>query len=113
MARENRSWGYDRIVGALANLGYHVSVQTVGNVLRRHGMSLVPERKHTTTWAEFIRTHVALLAATGFFTVEVLTLRELVTYYVLFFIHLEAAMWTSLASPPIRTSHGCSRSPAM
>jgi hypothetical protein len=24
MARENRSWGYDRIVGALANLGYTV-----------------------------------------------------------------------------------------
>jgi hypothetical protein len=37
MAKENRSWGYDRIVGALANLGYHVADQTVGNVLRRHG----------------------------------------------------------------------------
>ena len=47
-------------------------------------------RKRTTTWAEFIRTHLALLAATDFFTVEVLTLRELVTYYVLFFIHLES-----------------------
>ena len=32
MAKENRSWGYDRIVGALANLGYEVSDQTVGNV---------------------------------------------------------------------------------
>src|SRR6266700_5804470 len=30
MAQENRSWGYDRIVGALANLGYTVSDQTVG-----------------------------------------------------------------------------------
>jgi putative transposase len=88
MARENRSWGYDRIVGALANLGYRVSDQTVGNVLRRH--SPAPERKRTTTWAEFIRTHLALLAATDFFTVEVLTLRGLVTYYVLFFIHLES-----------------------
>jgi putative transposase len=29
MARENRSWGYDRIVGALANLGYTVSDQAV------------------------------------------------------------------------------------
>jgi putative transposase len=38
--------------------------------------------------AEFIRTHLALLAATDFLTVEVLTLRGLVTYYVLFFIHL-------------------------
>jgi len=32
MAKENRSWGYDRIVGALANLSYEVSDQTVGNV---------------------------------------------------------------------------------
>jgi len=28
MARENSGWGYDRIVGALANLGYTVSDQT-------------------------------------------------------------------------------------
>ncbi len=33
MADENRSWGYDRIVGALANLGHEISDQTVGNVL--------------------------------------------------------------------------------
>ena len=31
-----------------------------------------------------------MLAGTDFFTVEVLTLRGLVTYYVLFFIHLES-----------------------
>jgi hypothetical protein len=35
MAEENRSWGYDRIVGALANLGYTISDQTVGNILKR------------------------------------------------------------------------------
>jgi hypothetical protein len=90
MAKENRSWGYDRIVGALANLGHEVSDQTVGNVLRRHGLSPAPERKHTTTWAEFIQAHLAVLAGTDFFTAEVLTLRGLVTYYVLFFIHLES-----------------------
>ena len=28
MAKENRSWGYDRIVGALANLGHEVSEET-------------------------------------------------------------------------------------
>jgi putative transposase len=38
----------------------------------------------------FIRTHLALLAGTDFFTAEVLTLRGLVTYYVLFFIRLES-----------------------
>ncbi len=38
MASENRGWGYDRIAGALANLGYDISDQTVGNVLWRHGL---------------------------------------------------------------------------
>jgi putative transposase len=90
IAEENRSWGYDRIVGALANLGHEVSDQTVGNVLRRHGLPPAPERKHTTTWAAFIRAHLAVLAGTDFFSVEVLTLRGLMTYYVLFFIHLES-----------------------
>jgi putative transposase len=90
MAEDNRSWGYDRIVGALANLGYEVTDQTVGNVLRRHGVPPAPERKHSTTWAAFIRAHLAVLAGTDFFTVEVLTLRGLVTYYVLFFIHLQS-----------------------
>jgi putative transposase len=90
MASENRDWGYDRIAGALANLGYEISDQTVGNVLRRHGLPPAPERKRTTTWAAFIRTHLALLAGTDFFTAEVLPLRGLVTYYVLLFIHLES-----------------------
>ena len=74
----------------MANLGYVISDQTVGNVLRRYGLSPAPERKRTTTWPVFIRTHLALLAGTDFFTAEVLTLRGLVTYYVLFFIHLES-----------------------
>jgi transposase InsO family protein len=90
MAKENRDWGYDRIVGALANLGYKVCDQTVGNVLQRHGLPPAPERKRTTTWSAFIRAHLALLAGTDFFTAEVLTLHGLVTYYVLFFIHLES-----------------------
>lgn len=63
MARENRSWGYDRIVGALANLGYTISAQTVGNIFKRHGIPLFHRR-------------------------GVWTLGGLVTYYVLFFIHL-------------------------
>lgn len=32
MAKENLSWGYDRIAGALANLGHEVSDGTLGNV---------------------------------------------------------------------------------
>jgi hypothetical protein len=32
--KENPSWGYDRIVGALSNLGHNVSDQTIGNILK-------------------------------------------------------------------------------
>ena len=90
MAKENSGWGYDRIVGALANLGYEVSDETVGNVLKRHGIAPAPKRSQTATWQEFIQSHMAVLAGIDFFTVEVLTRRGLVTYYVLFFIHLES-----------------------
>src|ERR687888_2532102 len=34
MAQENRSWGYDRIAGALQHMGYTISDQTVGNILK-------------------------------------------------------------------------------
>src|SRR5262249_40322187 len=70
MAQENRSWGYDRIVGALANLGYTISDQTVGTILKRHGIAPAPERKKTVTWREFIRIHLDVLMATEFFTSE-------------------------------------------
>ena len=90
MAKENPSWGYDRIVGALANLGFLLSDQTVGNILRRHGLSPAPKRKQAISWKDFIRSHMEVLVGTDFFTVEVLTLKGLVTYYVLFFIHLES-----------------------
>jgi len=90
MARENRSWGYDRIVGALANLEYKVSEQTVGDILKRHDIPPAPKRKNTTSWKDFIRAHMAVMVGTDFFTVEVLTLRGLKTFYVLFFLHLES-----------------------
>jgi putative transposase len=90
MARENTGWGYDRIVGALTNLGHRLSDQTVGNILRRHGIAPAPKRSQTTSWKDFITAHKNVLAGADFFTVEVLSWRGLVTYYVLFFLHLES-----------------------
>jgi hypothetical protein len=58
-----------------------ISDQTVNNVLQRNGLPPAPERKRTAPWSVFIRTHLALLAGTDFFTAEVLMLRGLVTSY--------------------------------
>ena len=88
MASENPSWGYDRMQGALANLGYTVSSSTVANILQRHGIEPAPERGKRTSWRTFLKAHWDVLAAADFFTVEVWTPRGLVTYYVLFVIHL-------------------------
>ena len=88
MARENDSWGYDRIQGALANLGHIIAPNTVKNILNRHGIDPAPERGKRTSWKTFLKMHWDVMAATDFFTVEVWTPRRLVTYYVLFVIHL-------------------------
>jgi putative transposase len=57
-ARENSGWGYDRIVGVLANLGGPVSDQTVGNILRRYGIQPAPKRSQTTTYRGRAACHV-------------------------------------------------------
>jgi transposase len=89
MARENRSWGYDRIVGALAHLGYTISDQTVGNILKRHGVPPAPERRKTMTWREFIRIHLDVLGATDFFKSEMWAWLGFVISSVLSYIHLD------------------------
>ncbi len=66
MGRENQSWGYRRIVGALRDLGNEVSHQTVANVLKSHEVAPAPERKKRTPWREFIRSHTKVLAAVAF-----------------------------------------------
>ncbi len=94
----------------MANLGQRLSHQTVGNILRRHGVPPAPKRKHTTSWRDFIRAHMDVLVGTDFFTVEVLTLKGLVTYYVLFSLsswRVGRFFWPE--SRPIRTSSGWNR----
>jgi hypothetical protein len=88
MARENRSWGYDRIVGAVANLGYRISDQTVGNILKRHDIPPAPERMKTLTWREFIRMHMAVLGATECFSSAVWSWLRPLASFVLSFLHI-------------------------
>ena len=69
MARENRDWGYERIQGALSNLGHAVGRATIADILRRHGIEPAPERSRKTTWKEFLSRHWELIVAADFFTV--------------------------------------------
>ena len=88
MARENRDWGYERIQGALSNLGHAVGRTTIADILRRHGIEPAPERTRKTPWKEFLSQHWELIVAADFFTVEVWTRRGLQRFFVLFFMEL-------------------------
>lgn len=82
-ARENRTWGYDRIQGALKNIGFYISDETVGNVLKEHGIEPAPSRGKYTTWKNFLRAHWEIMGAADLTTVEVWTRYGLQTYYIL------------------------------
>ena len=89
-----RSWisscsshGRTRIAGALANLNHQISDQTVGNILKAHGIEPAPKRH--TTWATFLKAHWDVLAAVDFTTMEVWTRNGLVTFHLLFVIELK------------------------
>jgi putative transposase len=84
IAKQNPSWGYDGIQGALANLGHQISDTSVGHILKAHGIEPAPDRKRQTTWKQFIDSDWECLGSIDFTTVEVWTMGGLVTYYVLF-----------------------------
>ncbi len=89
MARANPGWGYTRIRGALYNLGHEIGRNTIKRILLDNGLEPAPERGKKTSWETFLKSHWGVIAATDFFSVEVLTLKGLVRYFVLFVIDLK------------------------
>jgi len=87
MASDNPRWGYTRIQGALSNLGYTVGRNTIKRVLAENGID--PAGRRPTSWKTFLKAHWGAIAATDFFTIEVVTWRGLVRYFVLFVIDLK------------------------
>jgi putative transposase len=85
LARENRRWGYLRIVGECRKLGIPVSATSVRSILRTHQVGLAP-RRGGPSWAEFLRGQAVGTIACDFLTVETIGLTRL---YVLFVIELE------------------------
>ena len=90
MATENPGWGYTRLRDALRHLGHEIARNTVKRILLDHRVVPAPERNRKTSWKTFIKAHLGEIAAADFLAVEVLTLRGLVRYFVLFVIDIES-----------------------
>jgi transposase len=82
LAQENSSWGYRRIHGELATLGIKAAASTVWEILREHGVPPAPQR-HSTTWADFLRSQADALLACDFFETRTLTGARLYVFAVI------------------------------
>lgn len=89
MAKSNPRWGYTRIRGAMRNLGHEIGRTTIKRILNEAGIEPAPERGNRTQWKTFVKAHWDAFAAADFFNVEVVTLRGLVRYWVLFVMELK------------------------
>jgi len=89
MASENPGWGYTRIRGALYNVGHEIGRNTIKRILIANGIDPAPERGKRMSWETFLKAHWGAIAATDFFSAEVLTARGLIRYLVLFVIDLK------------------------
>jgi transposase InsO family protein len=99
-AKENPTWGYDRISGALSNIGCNICDSTISNILKAHGIEPAPDRKRTGSWETFLKAHWDVMASIDFTTVEVWTKGGLTTFYLLFVMELKTrrvafAGWTT------------------
>ena len=103
LARENPSWGYQRIVGELRKLGVSVSASSVRNILVKAGLPPAP-RRHSQSWRSFLRAHGESILACDFFTVDTVWLQRL---YVLAVLSVGSRRIEYPLAPASRTPPGC------
>jgi hypothetical protein len=81
LATENPLWGYRRIHGELAGLGYQIGASTVWTILHTAGID-PSTRRAGPSWTEFLRAQAHAILACDLFHLDTITLQRLYAFFV-------------------------------